>query len=447
MDVRRPATISAVLTVSFLISACADPVGRETVHGVNKPSTVCESRAVPDRFIVKWKDGSVSVESAADTETLEREFIEPNRDEIEFVEHDFRVSIHSPVEDFVESNALPPADTDWGQIDTGAYEAWKIATGDGVTVAVIDSGVDTYHPQLVNRIAINTGEIPDDGIDNDNNGFVDDVRGFDFHKYSIGKGGSGDINDDIQGHGTHVAGIILAEHTPGGLMKGIAPRAKLIPLNFMGPDGSGYIGDAIFAIDYAVRRGARIINASWGGPSCSTALLQKIAALEGAGVLFVTAAGNGDPYTGIGYNLDYRGDYPAAFGLPGQITVGATNVYGRMTGFSNYSYNLVHLMAPGWQILSTFPTTGRAKCSGYSPRTGYCYLSGTSMAAPFVAGAAALLWSYRPQATVAQIKAAIMQSVTPGEYQTVSRGRLNIRRALDVLAGLTGAPSAAMHLK
>lgn len=432
MDVRRPITISAVIASSVLLSACGNTVGRETVNGVNRPSTACETSAAPDRFIVQWKDGSVTVETAENTETLEREFIEPNRDEIEFVEHDFKVSVQTPAsDDLVESYAQPPADIDWGQVDVGAYEAWKISQGEGVTVAVIDSGVDTYHPQLIDRIAINTGEIPDDGIDNDNNGFVDDVRGFDFHKYSIGKGGSGNINDNIQGHGTHVAGIILAEHTPGGLMKGIAPKAKLIPLNFMGPDGSGYIGDAIFAIEYAVRRGARVINASWGGPSCSTALRQKVASLEGAGVLFVAAAGNGDPFTGIGYNLDFRGDYPAAFGLPGQLTVGATNIYGRMTGFSNYSSNLVHLMAPGWQIMSTFPTVGKAKCSGHSPSAGYCYMSGTSMATPFVSGAAALLWSHRPQATVAQIRSALMKAVTPGEYQVISRGRLNIRRALD----------------
>jgi len=431
MDVRRPITISAVFTISILLSACADTIGRETVNGVNVPSAACEPSAVPDRFIVRWKDGSISVKTAEDTATLEREFIEPNREDIDFVEHDFKVSIRVPSSnETVESYARPPADIDWGQVDVGAYEAWKIAQGEGITVAVIDSGVDPYHPQLIDRIAINTGEIPDDGIDNDNNGFIDDYLGFDFHKYSIGKGGSGNIRDPL-GHGTHVAGIILAEHTPNGLMKGIAPKAKLIPLNFMGPDETGYIGDAIFAIEYAVRRGARVINASWGGPSCSLALRQKIAALESLGVLFVAAAGNGDPYTGIGYNLDFRADYPAAFGLPGQLTVGATNIYGRMTGFSNYSYNLVHLMAPGWQIMSTFPTGGKARCSGYSPAPGYCYMSGTSMATPFVAGAAALLWSYRPQATVSEIRTAIMKGVTPGEYQAVSRGRLNIRRALE----------------
>lgn len=428
MDVRRPLFITIAVLAASSMSACANNSRGTVESGVNKPSVACAALAIPDRFIVQWKDGSVSVEEAEDSEALVRDLIEPYRDEIEFAEHDFKVSLRTPADETVESMATPPAAQDWAQKDIGAYEAWSLSDGAGVTVAVIDSGADVTHPQLRGRIAINTDEIPNDGIDNDNNGLIDDYYGYDFHKYAMG-GGSGRIEDPA-GHGTHVSGIIAAEHS--GPMKGVAPGAKLLPLNFMGVDGSGYIGDAIFAIDYAVRRGARIINASWGGSNCSLALRDKVDAIGRAGILFVAAAGNGDPYTGIGYNLDYRADYPAAFGLPWQLTVGATNVNGIMTGFSNFSQNLVHLMAPGWQIMSTYPMDN--VCRGHSPARGYCYMSGTSMATPYVAGAAALLWSYRPMASLAQIHKALMVSVTPGDYPSITKGRLNIRKALDEIA-------------
>jgi subtilisin family serine protease len=177
------------------------------------------------------------------------------------------------------------------------------------------------------------------------------------------------------------------------------------------------------ALDYAVnKRGAKIINASWGSESCSDSLKLALSGLEAKGVMFIAAAGNGDDNTGIGYNLDFRQLFPAAYPINGQITVGAIRSDGAMTGFSNFSQTLVHLLAPGWHIWSTYPGGGLYR------------MDGTSMATPFVTGAAAVVWSYRPKATVAQVKAAILAGVNPGHYSVSSGGYLNVRRALDEIA-------------
>jgi subtilisin family serine protease len=203
------------------------------------------------------------------------------------------------------------------------------------------------------------------------------------------------------------------------------------------------------AIDYAVRRGAKVINASWGADNCDSTLRDMINGLEARGVLFVAAAGNGGPNGG--YNLESHAEYPAAFNGPTQLTVGATTTNGITTYFSNYSDTLVHLMAPGWAIKSTYPIK-RGPCTPdtSSPDQkldplcvcpdetdnvdGRCFMSGTSMATPFVSGAAAVLWSYRPKATVAQVRRALLDGVTKGDYIAVSRGRLNLRKAMEALA-------------
>ena len=205
----------------------------------------------------------------------------------------------------------------------------------------------------------------------------------------------------------------------------MAPQADLIPINFMDDTGGGDISNAISAIQYATARGAKVINASWGGSGCNAALADAINGAGQKGVLFVTAAGND------GYDYDrlssYYYRYPAVFNLESQITVAATTIFSIsgseiLANFSNKSYSLVHIGAPGEYIRSTVPA--------FASSTGSAYLDGTSMAAPYVSGAAALLWSAKPNATAAQVKQALLSSVDNKSVKVSTRGRLNVTKAL-----------------
>lgn len=424
MDVARALLRTLPISSALIVAGCAYNLGGSESGAVRKTTSDCASEALPDKFIVHWKDGHISYEEAKDSHALEENLLRPNADDISFTEHDFKIRLVQPTN--VQTNPTPePEEVNWGIQRISAPDAWALAQGDGITVAVIDSGVDITHPQLKNQLAINSGESGPDtngrdksnnGIDDDKNGLVDDVNGYDFNSKTA------HVTDGSTGHGTHVSGVILGEHLPNAYVSGVAPKAKLLPLRFMSDDGVGDFPAALQAINYAVARGAKIINASWGGACSTDALRSAIAALETQGVMFVAAAGNGDPYTQIGFNLDGRPMYPAAYPNPGQITVGAMNMNNVMTGFSNFSPTLVHLLAPGWRIWSTFPGAG------------YARMDGTSMATPFVAGAAATVWSYRPKATVAQVKAAILTAVTPGSFTVSSGGYLNVRKALDEIA-------------
>lgn len=397
------------LTFLFLISgiACSNKKTSETVFPQQK-SQACLEQELKTEFIVQWEDGRISLEKYKNKEEFITQFIEPNLEQIKFAETNSPIYLHDyDVKEKIQATASL---YDWGLYDTHADYAWKLGYyGQNVRVAVIDSGVDVNHPALSQRIAYNPGEIPNNGIDDDKNGYVDDYYGFDF----------GQKNGDVKvilDHGTHVAGIIAADHT--GQAKGVAPDSLIIPLNFFtqseDPNEHPWatVGDAILAIDYAVhKRNARLINASWGGGICSQALKNIMASVEQNGVLFIVASGN------EGANIDLTPAYPASFGLSNQITVGALSTSSGQVSFSNYGVNSVNLLAPGEQIWSTIP------------KQQYAFLSGTSMATPFVTGAAALLWSYKPQASVQQIKQALLQGVDTGPYNVSSQGTLNIQKA------------------
>ena len=296
--------------------------------------------------------------------------------------------------------------------DMDAPEAWDITTGSSdIVVAVIDTGVDYNHPDLNDNMWVNVAEL--NGVadyDDDENGYVDDIYGFDFIN------NEGDPYDD-HGHGTHCSGTIAAEGNNGDGVVGVNWNAKIMALKFLGSDGSGDTLDAIDAINYAIDNGADIMSNSWGGGSFSQALKDTISVANDEGILFVTAAGNSRK------NTDRRPHYPSSYDVPNIISVAATDHNDALAGFSNYGPNSVDLGAPGVDILSTYPD-------------GYAWGDGTSMAAPHVAGAAALIMAQNPEISVADLKAKILDSVDPVSALngiTVTGGRLNVYNALDNL--------------
>jgi len=301
--------------------------------------------------------------------------------------------------------------------DISATAAWDVATGTNAIVAVVDTGVSYKHPDLIGNAWKNPGDLVN-GMDDDGDGFSDDVYGADFF--------SNDSNpDDDGGHGTHVAGIIGAQGNNAIGVTGVNWDVNVMSLKFLDENGEGNTADAANAIDYAVAHGARVVNASWGGPSFSQALYGAIRRAGERGTLVVAAAGN------EGVNADTRPDYPAAFDLPNIISVAATDRSDRLLDFSNYGSKSVDLAAPGDDVTSTVPSL--------ADPTGYAAFSGTSMAAPFVSGAAALYLSKYPGAGVDQIKAALLGTVDRLPTlagKSVTGGRLNLARALGA-----GAPS------
>ncbi|PYT14876.1 MAG: hypothetical protein DMF51_07755 [Acidobacteria bacterium] len=272
--------------------------------------------------------------------------------------------------------------------DISAEAAWSVTTGDrAVVVGVVDSGIDYTHPDLAANIWTNPGEIPGNGIDDDQNGFVDDVHGWDFYN------NDNDPMDDF-GHGTHVAGTIGAVGNNSIGITGVAWRVSLVPLKFLNAGGHGSTSAAVAAIDYAAGLGVDVLNNSWGSYDFSQTLMDAIRAAGDAGVVFVAAAGN------EGVNTDLQPFFPAGYDLPNVISVAATNSYDNKAGFSNYGPNSVDLAAPGVDIFSTLPG------GIYGP------LSGTSMAAPHVSGVAALIRTLSPDIPAFQVKQKILDGAT-----------------------------------
>jgi subtilisin family serine protease len=295
-----------------------------------------------------------------------------------------------------------------------AEPAWDVTIGDPtVVLADTDTGVDFNHPDMTN-IWLNLGEICDNGIDDDMNGYVDDCFGWDF---STGTPSGWDTN----GHGSDTAGIMAATGNNGIGVTGVMWTASIMVLKI--GNGSFPISLAIQAIDYAWANGARIINASWGGSVYVQALKDAIDRAANAGVLFVTSAGNG------GTNNDVFPVYPANYTSPNIISVASTSSLDRLwTGSpepSNYGPTTVHLGAPGANILN-LTTVARGS---------YGRWYGTSMASPHVAGVAGLIWSYNPGLSYADVKAIILGSVDPLDTlqtTTITGGRLNAAAALQL---------------
>jgi thermitase len=311
--------------------------------------------------------------------------------------------------------------------DIDAPEAWNVSTGNPTTVvAVIDEGIDINHPDLKDNIWRNPDEVPGDGVDNDGNGYVDDINGYDFANDDASVYDPDPITGKGDEHGTHVAGTIAATGNNGVGVTGANWDAQVASLKFLGANG-GYTSDAVEAVNYAVKERIPISNNSWGGGGYSQSLRDAIARADAAGHLFVAAAGNGGA-DGVGDNNDATPHYPSNYDVPNVISVAATDNRDALASFSNYGNNTVDLAAPGVDILSTLPGNR------------YGYYSGTSMATPHVTGVAALIKSQTPTADDAQLKGQILQFVDKKSNltnRTTSDGRLNALRALTQSADTT----------
>lgn len=404
--------------------------------------------SVPGEYIVKLKNPSAllnatlarSLGTVKETVSAKGRVILVQRPVIELKSSALKLLSNNPLVEYAEPNFIyratgagsPDLPTDpglsglWGLVNSGqqvtgdggtftgkvgvdidARKAWMLETGRReVIVAVIDTGVNYRNPELVPNIYTNQAELNGlPGVDDDNNGCVDDIHGCDF------SGKDGDPMD-VFGHGTHVSGTIGASADGNGIV-GVAWNVTILPVRFLGDDGGGSLADAIKSIDYAVAMKANIMNNSWGGGGFSQTLMDSIVRAKNAGILFLAAAGNN------GNDNDASPEYPASYPVDNIISVAALDPTGAVADFSNIGKNSVHIAAPGVNVTS------------YTMR-GLESWSGTSMACPHVAGVAALLLSQDMNQDYATIKSRLLASARPlaGTRGRVATGMVNAYYAL-----------------
>ncbi len=330
---------------------------------------------------------------------------------------------------YIVSTQITPSDplfgSTWGMNNTAsqlndidAPQAWDIYTGDpNYRVAVIDTGIDFNHPDLQGNIWVNPGEIAGDGIDNDGNGYIDDVSGWNFVTNTNNP-------QDGNGHGTHVSGTIAAKGNNGIGVAGVAWAAKIVPLKFLSDTGSGTTANAIKAIDYCTTNGIKLSNNSWGGGLYDSLLQQAIVNAGAVDHLFIAAAGNS------ALNIDVSLSYPASYNLSNMVNVASTTSAGTLSVFSNFGVATVQVAAPGSNIFSTWPVA----LTVLGQPNGYNSISGTSMAAPHVTGLAALLRGKMPSWTATQVRSAILGSTKPLASLAGKISREGIISAFNALA-------------
>ncbi len=332
--------------------------------------------------------------------------------------------------DFVRRSEVIPNDPSftslWGMHNTGqtggvvdadidAPEAWDIFTGDAnLVIADIDTGVNYTHPDLAGNAWLNPGEVVN-GIDDDGNGFIDDIRGWDFVN------NDNDPMDD-NGHGTHTSGTFGAVGNNGIGVTGVNWNCKIMALKFLSASGSGSTSAAVSCVNYAVNKGVKISNNSWGGGGFSQALYDAINAGKAVGHVFVASAGNSN------LNTDVSPSYPASYDLDNIISVASITASDLRSSFSNYGATTVDLGAPGSSVNSTYGS-------------GYASLSGTSMAGPHVTGVVGLVYGQNPSWTYSQVRSRVMSTVRPTAAMagiTVTGGVVNAAAA--VAGGSSNTP-------
>ncbi len=347
---------------------------------------------------------------------------------VEFAEPNFKVRAAGVPNDPAFNNG-----SQWGLTNIGAPAAWDLLhDAPQVVVAVLDSGLRVTHVDLTNNLWRNPAEVAGDKLDNDKNNIVDDVHGFASYYDLAGTHKiSGDVTDGY-GHGTHLSGVIGAMGNNGIGGSGVAWRVQIMPLKFFNDTGDGSFDDAVACIDYAIKHGAQIINASWNGLDRSQILADAVAAARTAGIHIVTAAGNENR------DNDLVPLYPGSFGLDNIVVVTASSktngVWKSSTSLgANTGVSSVDLAAPGDDIWSTGIFTDQS----------YARKSGTSFSTAFVSGAAVLIRARFPQYTAAEIRNRLLTTTDPLAAfagKTRTGGRLNLEKALKI------APLAPLRL-
>lgn len=371
----------------FFIFSCSNSKTNETVFP-NEAFEACAAATIKNQFIVGWEDGTYSIEKDSSEENFRKNFIENNLQKIRHVDRDVRIRLKPLNTEY--SVAQQATDLRWQVDQIHARDVWNQGfQGENIIVGIVDGMVDVQHNQIKNNVIY-------------------------FQQFNSEKN-----NPNLNKHGSHVAGIIVADPLLGPV-SGIAPKAKVAAGQFINNDGAGSVGEAILAMNAVVNVGARIVNLSWGGAPCVDNLRETMLNLSSRGILVITAAGN------EASNSDISPTYPASFMALNQINVAATGFNDLLTSFSNRGHKTVQVAAPGQSIYSTTPdNTIQA-------------MDGTSMAAPVVSGAAALLMSAVPEANAQQVKQALMRTVdVPGQYlETATGGRINVQNALTELKRL-----------
>jgi subtilisin family serine protease len=437
--------------VSLLILALPLAASAQTVGADLRPVPRQAARELTDAVIVKLKPGRtldglhrqlgttgrklLRAPQGADLELIK---LPPGQQKkilaalqqsglVEYAEPDYELRAMVEPNDFRFWDA-----SQWNLKNTGIYGgtpgadidaalAWDTRTSAaGVIVAVVDTGVRLTHEDLRQNIWANPGENgpgpngqdkATNGLDDDGNGYVDDAHGINALNHS------GNVNDDY-GHGTHVSAIIGASANNGVGIAGIAWDVEIMPLKFLNGQGHGTISGAIECLDYARAKGAKIVNASWGSYDfTSQALRDAITALRNAGILFVAACGNSAG------NNDANPLLPASYEFDNIIAVAASNRTDAAAGYSNWGATTVDLAAPGSPVFSAWNRSD----------SDYVYMEGTSMAAPHVAAAAALVWAANPTFTYQQVRAKILaetDALPAFAGRNVTGGRLNLAKAL-----------------
>lgn len=390
---------------------------RTSVHAAAGTNRIRSFRHIPVEVVRVPTASALAAARAFYESRPEVAYVEPNyRYQASAIPNDPQFPILWGLHNTAQIGGVVDADID-------APEAWDVQTGShDVIVAIIDTGIDYTHPDLVPNLWTNTAELNGlPGIDDDANGIVDDIYGA---RWNSGSGlpTNGDPMDGA-GHGTHVAGTIGAAGNNGIGVVGVNHSVRLMGLKFLDDSGFGDTADAVAAIEYAIDQGAHLSNNSWGGGGFSNALRDAIAAAGAANQLFVAAAGNDAS------NTDTFVSYPSGYDLPNIISVASSTRSETLSSFSNFGATTVDLAAPGSDIYSTIP--------GGS----YGWLSGTSMASPHVAGVAALLLAHSPGASPAEVKSWILDSADPVPAFSglmVTGARLNAAAALALAASPTG---------
>lgn len=377
--------LKLITVLSFVVyfSACSQKT-QESVFP-NQALESCKSLTIAKQYLVAWEDGRYTLEKAESDDDLRENFIKKNLPQIRHIDRDIR--IQTVVQKSSPTVQNSDYSSSWGVDRVSARSLWSLGyQGQNVIVGVVDGFVDKSHVQLASQVVYSQQ-------------FNNEIN-----------------NISVNKHGTHVAGIIAADGNKGPA-QGVAPLAKIASGQFMGNDGAGSIGTGIIAMQAVARAGAKIINLSWGGAPCIQNLKSAMEDLSSQGILLITAAGNES------VDLDYQPNYPSAFMLLNQINIAATGLDDLLTYFSNRGYHTVNIAAPGQNILSTVPGNGVE------------LMDGTSMAAPLVAGSAALLMSAYPNASAQTIRDALLRSVDIPNWrlQTQTGGRINVLKAYNSL--------------